>query len=354
MNYTPAIQRGTANIYNWLRQRPVMLFTNILVTYHCTQRCRQCTIPSQKSATPFISADNFAKILDHLTQYGTQGISLSGGEPMSHPHLPGLIALAAKKKFLNLQLLTTLYASDKRVEQTIRSVFDHNVTLSCSFDGFGTVADNLRGAKNVSQRVQNNIMQFHLENSKRRHPVKTFLNLVLSQVNLHQVPEILEFAERIQWRLNVDLYRWASDNHREQDDMKITDFDLLHNMLERIKQSPVVYTPQWLLDGYVNYLDDHFAKQCPYTDNHALGSKFFIHPNGDIHVCVGKQIGNILESTPEKIFSSPAWRDKSKEFHTCKGCWNTCYTPSAKLSNYLNLNGLQVIRRLTTRGKTAH
>ena len=348
MNYLPSIKRGTSNLKNIVNRRPALLFTNILLTYQCTQRCRQCTIPWQKAEDPFISIINFEKIVDRLHAYGTQGISLSGGEPMSHPELPALIKIASQRRFLNLQLLTTLYASEKRVEQTIRSVFDNNVTLSCSFDGFGEVADYLRGAKNVSETVEKNILAFHAENIKRKKPVKTFLNIVLNQLNLHQVSNVLDFAESINWRVNVDLYRWASDNHREQDDMKITDFDLLASLVSRIKKSRVVITPHWLLDGYPGYLNDNFPKQCPYLDNPYIGSKFFIHPNGDVHVCIGNRIGNLLESTPGEIFNSSTWTNRISKFHDCQGCWNTCYTPSAKLSNYININGMQIFKRITS------
>jgi len=352
MNYLNITRRMGKNIRNISSRRPAILFTNILLTYRCTQRCLQCTIPAMHTAETEITLSDFTHIIDKLDRYGTQGISLSGGEPMCHPQLASIIEIAAKKHFINTQILTTLYGSEKMVEKTIRAVFDHDIALSCSFDGFGEVANVLRGVKDVSHIVKNNILAFHEENKKRKKPVKTYLNIVLSQLNLHQVPEILDFAEQIGWRLNVDLYRWASDNHQEQEQMKIIDFDLLTRMIELSKKSKIVITPNWLLDGYVDFLNDDFQKICPYLDNPLLGSKFFIHPNGDLKVCIGPRIGNLLEDSLPEIFKSNNWYEKKTEFENCAGCWNTCYTPSAKISNYFNTDDINIIRKISSRKVT--
>ena len=349
MNYYLISRRLLSNIGNFSKKRPAIFFTNILLTYHCTQRCLQCAIPAKKSFSNSMYIDTFSRIIDRLADYGTQGVTLSGGEPMCHPRLPEFISLAAQKKFYNLQLLTTLYAPEKVVKQTIDAVLKNHVSISCSFDGFDDVADKLRGVKNASSIVSDNILRFHKENQNLSKPVKTYLNIVLSQLNLHQIVDILKFAENIQWPVNLDLYRWTSDNHREQDEMKIEDFDLLRSVVTMAKNSPLVITPSWLLDGYVDYLHDHYQKFCPYLDNHSMGSKFFIHPNGDMHVCMGPAIGNITRQSPKEIFSSTAWQNHISACKTCPGCWNTCYTPVSRPLHYFNRNDFKIARRLFTK-----
>lgn len=293
-----------------------------------------------------MSTNAFTRIVRTLAEYGTQGISLSGGEPMCHPYLPEFIEIAAGHKFYNLQILTTLYASDKIVTRTIDAILRHNVNLSCSFDGFDQVADRLRGTTNTSTIVSENILRFHKANQRRSKPVKTYLNIVLSRLNLPQFERVLAFAHSVQWPMNIDLYRWTSENHREQEEMKIVDLDLLASVVTKAKNSPLVITPSWLLDGYVDYLEDRHAKYCPYLDNPGLGSKFFIHPNGDVKLCMGPAIGNLTRETPQDIFASPAWHDHIRACHACRGCWNTCYTPVSRPLRYFNQSDLKIVQRL--------
>jgi len=335
------IKRLGKNIHHYIYNRPAIFFTNILLTYQCTQRCLQCTIPELSKTHPQISLDNFKTVIDKLDRYGTQGLTLSGGEPMSHPDLPEMIHYTAGKSFTNIHLLTTLYASDSIVDRTLDAVFKNNLSLSCSFDGFGQVADTLRGGHKVSDKLLAGIEKFNGRNKSRTRPLGAYLNIVISQRNLYQIPEILNLAKSIGWKVNVDLYRWQSDNHREIDEMKIIDFEQLKYVVDLAKRSPNVITPDWLLEGYPAYLQDDFVKYCPYLDNRTLGSKFFIHPNGDVAVCIGEPVGNLLSSEPEEIFASPGWQERQKEFHLCRGCWNTCYTPSARFSSYFGSKNLK-------------
>jgi len=341
MSAYPFFKKLGRNINHYLKRRPAIFFANILVTYHCTQRCLQCTIPELSATWPKMSLNDFRVIIDKLDRYGTQGLSLSGGEPIAHPDLPELIAYASGKSFSNIHLLTTLYASEKVVRRTLDAVFENNVSLSCSFDGFGEVADSLRGGDHVADRVLAGINEFNYRNRKRTRPLGAYLNIVISQLNLYQIPEILQLAESIGWKVNVDLYRWQSENHREIDEMKIVDFDQLADMLELVKRSPNVVTPDWLVSGYSGYLRDDYVKYCPYLEAPTFGSKFFIHPNGDVAVCIGDHIGNLLTGEPEEIFAADVWANRKSEFHACRGCWNTCYTPAARFKSYFNPKDLK-------------
>jgi sulfatase maturation enzyme AslB (radical SAM superfamily) len=124
----------------------------------------------------------------------------------------------------------------------------------------------------------------------------------------------------------VDIYRYSSIQHLDSDELHIRDLDRLKQVIERCKSSRNVVTPRFLLDGYVNYLQNDFPKRCPYLDSPTLGSKFFIQPNGDVLVCMGHSIGNLLTHSPRELIKSPAWEAKLKEFESCEGCWNPCYT----------------------------
>jgi MoaA/NifB/PqqE/SkfB family radical SAM enzyme len=340
------IPRLGKNLLNYVKSTPAMFMTNILLTCKCTQNCLQCSIPEQNTNIPFISAGDFKLIIDRLAKYGTQVINLTGGEPLLHPDLPEIFRLVKEKGFARVQLLSNFYAPEKKIDQIIKLLLDHKVSLSCSFDGFGEVADKLRGARDVAKIVMRGMEELDRQNRKRGKPILTAVNVVVNQQNLHQVPEIIEYIERLGWKVYIDVYRWSSTNHNEVEFLKIKDFEKLNEVFTIVKKSPVVLTPRWLINGFDRYLKDDFPKKCPYLDSPTFGSKFFVHPNGDVKVCIGEEIGNILKQSPEEIFTSEKWEKFIEDFKDCQGCWNACYTPFSSILNFFKLDGLKTYYKI--------
>jgi MoaA/NifB/PqqE/SkfB family radical SAM enzyme len=337
------MEKVAKNVFNFIKRKPAMLLTNILITELCTQRCLQCSIPSRKSSSKNMTFTDFSTILQKLSDYGTQFITISGGEPMLHPELEKFLLEASKYHFKNVHLLTTLYGSDELIDNVIDLLFTYNLSVSCSFDGFDEIADYLRGAKNVAETVIKNMKKIDMRNREADKKIVTGINVVISNKNLEQIPRILEFAEEMNWATNIDLYRWTSKNHNEHDEMKITDLIRLSEILDLAKKSDVVKTPDWLLDGFLDYYKHDFKKMCPYLDSPTFGSKFFIQVNGDLDVCIGSRVGNLLQSTPTEIFSGKEWKERLQHFKQCAGCWNSCYTLSSRASNYLNFGEINKV-----------
>lgn len=333
-------------IKNLILRRPSFVMNNILLTYHCTQKCLQCNIPFMESDVPFMKEEVFRTVIDKLDAYGAQGISLSGGEPMLHPELDSFAGYAKSKNFRRVHLLSNLYGPDDLVEKTIETIFRHRLSVSCSFDGFGEIADDIRQAENVSETVMKSMKKINDLNKKSANPVKTSVNIVISQKNLHQIPEILDFIEGIGWAFNIDIYRFTSKAHRENEDMKVKESQQLHNILQRIMASKYLKTPLWIYEGYEAYLNNDFKKSCPYLNSPTFGSKFFIHPNGDVKVCIGDPVGNLYTQSPEEIILSKKWQDKQKEFKVCQGCWNTCYSPGASVWKYFSPGTIKQMMRI--------
>ena len=324
------MRRAGSNIASVIQRRPAILTTNILLTQKCVQNCLQCSIPSTASDHSVISFEDYKTLVDRLERYGTQVLTLSGGDPMLHPQLAECIRYAVGKNFARVHLLTTLYGSERIVAKTLDAVFETGISIGISFDGFGEEVDIIRGAKNVSQTVLRSMDLVQKENRRRRNPIQVGVNVVISKMNLHQVPEILSTLERFGWWTDVDIYRWQATNQREDDRMKLTDTPELRKILEIVKKSPIVFTPDWLIDGFPNYLSGRFKKYCPYLDSPSLGSKFFINPDGGVKVCIGDVCGNLLEQSPDELFASDAWARRLEDFEHCAGCWNTCYTTRSK------------------------
>jgi len=48
--------------------------------------------------------------------------------------------------------------------------------------------------------------------------------------------------------------------------------------------------------------------------------------NGDVHLCWGGPIGNLLSQPLEEIFASDLYQERLLQYRQCRGCWTTCYT----------------------------
>lgn len=355
-------RRVIKNIPHIVRREPCFAITEVLLTYHCPERCLQCSYPQKAVTMKRMSYDDFRKIIDRLDEYGTHAIILSGGEPLLHPELKECLEYVAAKQFTYRHLLSTLHASSRRIRELVELVLKHRFALTCSFDGFGELADELRGAKNVAKIVMENMEYLDRENRKRGRPIKTGVNIVISQMNLHQIPEILSYVEKLGWLANVDVYRDRPENLTRDERLDIKDFDEFGRIMEIVKKSPAVVTPLWLLEGYKPFLmglsqegrecnsppvrGGVSAKHCPYITSPSLGSRFFVHPNGDVKVCLPGIVGNLLSQSPHEILQSPTWKEREEEFERCRGCWNACLTPFAKLWSYDFKEGVRVLRQM--------
>ncbi len=321
------LRKAVGNVGKAVTLQPMMFMPDILVTHHCTQRCLQCAIPlSASSKLPFMRVEDFKTIIDRLDRHGTQAVNISGGEPMLHPHLPELIEYAASKNLGRIHLLTTLYGPERLVERTVDLVLSAGVSISVSFDGFGEIADTLRGARNVAETVQRNIAYVKEEIRRRRKRINCAASVVLSRLNLPQMRQILDYLERVGWITELDVYRWQAETQREVENLKIRNTAELREIIGLAKRSPVVVTPPWLLDLIPNTLDGMSEKYCPYISLPTFGTKVFIHPDGSVGSCRGGAFGNLLEQTPEEIFRSEGWKKQKENQRACKGCGSNIYT----------------------------
>lgn len=334
MNIIPFVHRSLKNMLHVLRGRSSFFVTDILLTYYCTQKCMQCSFPERAPQMGRMTLGNFKNIIDKLDHIGTQIIVFSGGEPLLNPQLFECIEYAAHKKFTYKHILSTLYASRKKVEAFVNVLLKYRVSITSSFDGFGETADMLRGVSDVSRTVLEHMEYLARENRKRGTPIKTIANIVISPLNMEQIPTILERLERIGWLASLDVYRKNPDYPRDDALLILKDAKELQRVIAVAKASPIVITPSWLLDGFVHYTHSDPPKLCPYLSSPYLGSRFFVHPDGTVKICLNSVVGNLVQQTPEEILTSKTWKLTRSKLVKCNGCWNSCFTPIARISNY--------------------
>jgi len=272
-----------------------------------------------------------------LKAHGTRILNLTGGEPALHPQLEEIFRIAVETQFRSVNLLSNLFYSSSHQDRVIELAQRYQIGIHTSYDGFGAVADKLRGANDVEATIERAMHKINALRKSDLYPHTPTATVVVSALNIEQLPEIIERLEAFEWNLNIDFYRWSSINHQEKDELKITDKDILLSAIEKIRNAKRIKTPLWYYDGLKRIHRSRMKKQCPYLISPTFGSKFFVHENGDIQTCMPQVLGNILSQDLSDIFASDKWKQMRADFVSCEGCWNSCYTVSSRALSFLHI-----------------
>jgi MoaA/NifB/PqqE/SkfB family radical SAM enzyme len=84
------------------------------LTNVCTAKCKFCSIWTQKPKV-FVDLEKTKKAISHLAQIGTRFITLTGGEPLTHPHFEEIIDHCTQQN-----IITAVLNADARLLTTER------------------------------------------------------------------------------------------------------------------------------------------------------------------------------------------------------------------------------------------
>lgn len=113
-DFTPEVFRADkdtqAYLENHFKTHPQLSSFQIELTSRCNERCVHCYIPHENK-TSDIDPELFYKVLDECREMGVLSLTLSGGEPLLHPHFIDFLRKAKEYDFSvnilsNLTLLT--------------------------------------------------------------------------------------------------------------------------------------------------------------------------------------------------------------------------------------------------------
>jgi len=117
----------------------------------CNCRCAMCDIWKEKASTA-LSARDVERLVGDFVRLGTRRVVLSGGEPLMHPDLFGLV-----RPLLEAGVGLTLLSSGLLLERfagPIASAFDDVVV---SLDGPAEVHDAIRGVPGAFERLRRGV-----------------------------------------------------------------------------------------------------------------------------------------------------------------------------------------------------
>ncbi|MCL4810029.1 MAG: radical SAM protein [Thermoanaerobaculia bacterium] len=123
----------------------------LLPVSRCNCRCAMCDIWKEKNANA-LSRHDVERLLPDLSRLGTRRVVLSGGEPLMHPDLFGLVR-PLREAGMGLTLLSSGLLLE-RFASEIAATFDDVVV---SLDGPGAVHDAIRGVPGAFDRLRRGV-----------------------------------------------------------------------------------------------------------------------------------------------------------------------------------------------------
>lgn len=99
----------------------------LALTNVCTAKCKFCTIWEQKPKV-LVDPDKAKKAITHLANLGTRFITLTGGEPLTHPHFEEIIEHCTKEN-----IITAILNADARLytQERLDALQRSKVDVAC-------------------------------------------------------------------------------------------------------------------------------------------------------------------------------------------------------------------------------
>jgi len=309
-----------------LQNKPINSVTEIKVTRLCNQRCRQCNIHENREGSPYMNYAEYRVVARKLQKYGSLVGMISGGEPLLHPDIIDILAHAKKIFPLSVSLVSGLYFDYDKIENVIAFCLKNGINIQTSLDGLGGNGDYLRGVKDHAEIVLGNMKKITALKKELGSSSFTYANCVLSAKNLHQVPDIIEVCKEAGWEVTIGLYHSLLDTTKEDDEMKITDAESLQRIIDFLADNPTILNLNSFIEGIPRIINNDFPDFCPFVDGKRTATRLTIMHNGEVHLCKGDAVGNLLEQDLGEIVDSKKYENLLVEYTSCNGCWSSCYT----------------------------
>ena len=335
------------SVTNALRRRPVNSSTEIRLTRLCTQRCRQCRIYDRRTEPHSLTPSSFSILARRLREYGASIAFLGGGEPTMVEGIEAILEEAKRTFPVAVTLVTNLYNRPETVRHAARIALSLDINIQTSLDGLGETGDVLRGATGVSETVLGNMERIAALKATSGSRSILYANTVMNRINLKQIPTIIEAVRERGWRSTTGIYHSLTSTTQFDSELLLNGEPGLRDTVDFLARHPNVYTLGSFLKGIPDFLAGKTPKRCLYLDQPLLGSRLCIMEDGNVYLCKGDPIGNLLRQPMVEILDGRLYRERLDEYRACPGCWTACYTQRSLL---LRPRSLREVRDIVVKG----
>ena len=300
-DFTPTIQRADSSTQEYLekhfKDKPHLSSFQIELTSKCNERCVHCYIP-HKFKLYNITDELYYSTLEQLSKMNVLSVTLSGGEPMMHPHFKEFLK-AAKKYDFYVNILSNLTLLD---DETIQIMKDGNVS-SVQVSLYSMIPehhDAITKLPGSFEKTKASILKL-VENDLPLH-----VSCPTMKGNKDDYGEVLKWCHEHKIRAQTDYIMMAQYNHETEN---------LANRLSVVEAGKVISD---ILNEDFDYLESilapDFVQRCnnnqfnPERRLCGVGiSSCCMIANGNVYPCAGWQemvLGNLNENSLQDIWDN--------------------------------------------------
>jgi sulfatase maturation enzyme AslB (radical SAM superfamily) len=285
-----------------------------------------------------MSWEYFQIVAQRLREYGAYIGFISGGEATLVPHIDKILDESKQIFRVATTLVSGLYNETPTIQRIAKIALESDIHIQTSLDGLGNIGDDLRGVSDFSDTVLRHMAW--IADHRGRSKSLLYANIVLNDKNLEQVPQLIRKTKDIGWKTTVGLYHALTGTTRRDRDLELKPGKRLDILVRFLEENPDILNLNAFVRGIPDFIDGKPVGFCAFVDAPVLTSRTTIMENGDVHLCHGDPIGNIVHQNLNEIFLGQAYRERIDAYRRCRGCWTTCYTQRYLLTHPRSLREL--------------
>ena len=297
------------------------------VTDNCCLKCKMCNIWKLKEKQRDLDYKTATKIIDKLVEWLNNNFKLTfaGGEPFLNKDFIKIIAYAHKKG-----IKTSTNSNAYLIDRTLaKKIVNSNLTsIFLSVDGLEKEHNFIRGRQDSFQRIAKAINYLNEEKTNKNSPT-IYINTVISNNNYAQIKKIIYFAKKAKVsgiNFQAIMPNFASDY--KKDWFKSNPFwpknkekavKVIEELIQlKNKQPDFILNSTLDLKNIKKFFEN--PKLFQETEKCSVGfNNFMIDTAGNMRLCYEMgTIGNILEESPEKIWTSETANLHRKKIVKCQ------------------------------------
>jgi len=285
--------------------RPYSLLAEL--THQCPLHCPYCSNPTQKTADPELSTEEWIRVLQEAAALGVLQAGFSGGEPLLRPDLGALVA-AARAAGLYSNLITSGVGLTEERARDLRQAGLDAIQISFQAEN-AACGDALAGTRAHEQKLK-------AAQAARKAGLPLGLNIVLHRENIDRLEALIALAESLEAErlelAHTQYYGWALLNRAQ----------LLPSRAQAEKAAAIATAARRRLEGRMEifYVLPDYYEDRPKPCMQGWGRRFVtVNPGGQVLPCPNAlSIPNMAYENVRKRSLEWIWTE-SESFHRFRG-----------------------------------
>lgn len=300
-DFTPTIQRADSSTQEYLekhfKDKPHLSSFQIELTSKCNERCVHCYIP-HKFKLYNITDELYYSTLEQLSKMNVLFVTLSGGEPMMHPHFKEFLK-AAKKYDFYVNILSNLTLLD---DETIQIMKEGNVA-SVQVSLYSMIPEHHDAITKLSgsfEKTKAAILKL-IENDLPLH-----VSCPTMKGNKDDYGDVLNWCHEHKIRAQTDYIMMAQYNHETENLANRLSVEEAGNVIKNIMKDDVDYQKAILAPDFIQRCNENQFNPERRLCGVGISSCCMV-ANGNVYPCAGWQemvLGNLNENSLQDIWDN--------------------------------------------------